>query len=239
MHPPSRFTLTRTAYMAECDGCLIFLDTKHDRYSLLSESDTFLVLPLIATNTDEFVPCDALSGHLTQEALNVASDLQSSGLLVAGLNGKRYAPKFYEDPVKELPRPVLAKYPLPGVAEILRLLRAVATAKAMLVTLPLNEITSRVERWKQSSQCSPNWHRFVEQLELYRRVRPLLYNKKNNCLFDTLCLMIFAKKHLSAITWKFGVRLEPFMAHAWLQWDEYVIDDEPATIHNYEVILEA
>lgn len=239
MTAPSHFTLSQTAYMADCDGCLIFLDTRHDRYSFLCEIDTCLVLPLIATDTDEFAPGNALSAHVGKEALDVAADLQSSGLLVAGLGGKRYAPRFYEEPVKELSRAVQTTYPLPGAGEILRLVRSVATAKTMLRALPLNEIISRVERWKQSSHHSPDWHQFIQQLELYRRVRPLLYNKESNCLFDTLCMMIFARQHISALTWRFGVRLRPFMAHAWLQWEEFLIDDQASTIHDYQVILEA
>ncbi len=234
------FTLPANVHLAFCDRCMIFFDATADRYSFLSSEDAELIMPLIAIEQDGpiaglFPPTPTPA---PAEALAVAADLQAQGLLVAGLGGKRFQRWLYTQPLKELPRRIGPRSDLVAFRDVLRLLWCATAAKAMLKALTLDAIIARVGRWKREAPPCADWPRFVDQLELYKRIRPLIYRKGGNCLFDTLCMILFFKDHLSEISWKFGVRLRPFRAHAWLERDNALLDDEAATVHDYEVIME-
>ncbi len=75
------------------------------------------------------------------------------------------------------------------------------------------------------------------EVATFRRIRPWFYTARNNCLFNALILA----SHLTRIgyypTVAIGVRLRPFLAHAWVQVDDYVIDDTPENVQSYSPIF--
>jgi hypothetical protein len=70
-------------------------------------------------------------------------------------------------------------------------------------------------------------------------MRALLYSRKDRCLWDCLLLRRYLEAcGLSCELW-FGVKVEPFRAHCWLQWGDVAIDDDPGIVGTYTPIMVA
>ncbi|MBB6228944.1 lasso peptide biosynthesis B2 protein [Polymorphobacter multimanifer] len=231
-----RFLLSETAYMAMCDDQMVFMDARNGQYLLLSGADTGYVSPIIATPGSKCELFETI--RVSTEALEVAAELQKRGLLTAEATGKPYRPVVYQQVVREIPRIVRTDQPEPGIRDIARFATALLMARMMIKTKSIDRITKTVHGWKTASRAKPELQEFSEALELYRRTRPLFMTVENNCFVETLCMLAHFRNYASALTWRIGVRLQPFRAHAWLQWGDFAVDDEACTIHEYTVIME-
>jgi hypothetical protein len=69
-------------------------------------------------------------------------------------------------------------------------------------------------------------------------LRPL-YPREYLCLFDSLCLVHFLAQFGHFPQWIFGVKLEPFGAHCWVQSGDVVLNDTVEVIGQYTPILVA
>ncbi len=81
----------------------------------------------------------------------------------------------------------------------------------------------------------------------FERVRKLLkaffwlriwcYTADRHCLFDSLVLAIFLTKRMVPCTFMIGVATKPFLAHAWVQIDEFVLNDTAEHVQMFTPIL--
>jgi hypothetical protein len=68
-----------------------------------------------------------------------------------------------------------------------------------------------------------------------RRQTPLPYS----CLSDSLALLMFLSQYGLLPYWVFGVRMNPFGAHCWLQEGQTVVNDKLDAVLNYTPIMSA
>src|SRR5258708_3033715 len=59
----------------------------------------------------------------------------------------------------------------------------------------------------------------------FLRLRPLFYTAKNACLFDSLTMTDFILQFGLSPTFVIGVTTKPFGAHAWVQFEDSVLND--------------
>jgi hypothetical protein len=57
------------------------------------------------------------------------------------------------------------------------------------------------------------------------------------CLFDSLALLEFLARYRIFPSWVFGVRLEPWAAHCWVQHQHWLLNEEVEAAANYTPIM--
>jgi transglutaminase superfamily protein len=77
----------------------------------------------------------------------------------------------------------------------------------------------------------------LELLEVFRRLRTFFYTAKDFCLVDALTLTLFLHKYEHAPTFVIGIRTKPFVAHAWVQVGNCIIDDRIEASQGFTPIL--
>ena len=70
------------------------------------------------------------------------------------------------------------------------------------------------------------------------RLRIWFYTAYRHCLLDSLVLSVFLTKQMVPCALVIGVSTKPFAAHAWVQIDEYVLNDTVEHVQTFTPILE-
>ncbi len=68
-------------------------------------------------------------------------------------------------------------------------------------------------------------------------MRPAFYNPKDACLRDTLTLIEFLSRYDIYPQWVFGVRMQPFSAHAWVQYGPTLFTDPVDHVKTFTPIM--
>lgn len=76
----------------------------------------------------------------------------------------------------------------------------------------------------------------ADLVHIFSLLRPL-YPREYLCLFDSLCLVHFLAHFRHHPEWIFGVKLEPFGAHCWVQSGDTVLNDAAEVVRQYTPIL--
>jgi hypothetical protein len=71
----------------------------------------------------------------------------------------------------------------------------------------------------------------------FRRLRPLAFTAREQCLFHALALTHFLRAAGLASTWIIGVRLHPWGAHSWVQHGSMILDATPESVHEFRPII--
>lgn len=71
----------------------------------------------------------------------------------------------------------------------------------------------------------------------FRRLRPLAFATREQCLFHALALVKFLSFYLMFPTWVIGVRARPWSAHTWVQTGNLLLDANPEHVCEYTPIL--
>lgn len=71
----------------------------------------------------------------------------------------------------------------------------------------------------------------------FRRLRPLAFTARDQCLFHALALTKFLEAAQLPAVWVIGVRLTPWGAHSWVQHGERVLDATPESVHEFHPII--
>jgi hypothetical protein len=74
-------------------------------------------------------------------------------------------------------------------------------------------------------------------VEIFRRLRTFTYTAKDHCLLDSLILTDFLYRNGLIPTFVIGIRTKPFLAHAWVQIEDCVMDDRLESLENMTPIL--
>jgi hypothetical protein len=81
---------------------------------------------------------------------------------------------------------------------------------------------------------------FVRKMTIiFKSVRPFVYTRHGKCLFDSLTLTYFLSSYGVCPTLVFGVRVNPFQAHAWVQHGSYTLNTTPEYSRRFTPILAA
>jgi hypothetical protein len=126
-----------------------------------------------------------------------------------------------------------------------KFLLAVLKARWLLRRVPLESIANRVvtrrRRYTASDRQSATGPFDVSRarslVQAFQTLRPILFTSGNECLFDSLALIEFLAAHRIFPQWVFGVAIDPFCAHCWLQDGHIVVNDTPEYVCDYTPIM--
>lgn len=231
------FKLKQHVHAAEVNGSLIFLNLKNNRYDYLAPRDAAKVLKSFYSGTSVK---PYMRNHAEQDILGaeaIIDELKQNGLITEDDSERPFVQIKHDNVLKELPRLIGPDRPKVRVTHLWNFVRAVFLARAMLFFTPLHWVTRTIVRRKHRSFKTKEDSSTAQLTEIYRRLRPILFSRQERCLIDSLSLLNFLQWYNIQTTLCFGVKLEPFKAHAWVEHDGVVFDDMPAYIHSYTVIL--
>lgn len=211
------------------DAC-VFLDLRQDDYTLVNGSAA-AALRALSTQTNDAQPTRDFSEEL--------SELLKGGLLITqSHNGKVVAPTRIELAVEHLvDRETLRDQPV-SVGHIMTFFAACTTARASLrwkkIEATVMSVANRKAR--HASDRPLDLARAQQLTAAFLKLRGF-FPGNYLCLFDSLALLNFLASYGVYPTWVFGVRLEPFAAHCWVQYRHYALNEEVEEAANYTPIM--
>lgn len=230
-HPP--LLLTDPAFVCLTDGALVFLDLHNDRYSCLERRHTrpvaaLLGLPVPASGAAQL--SDDAADLESDEVRRVVQDLIDNGLASRDPeHGKRAAFVPQHSELREMLGYIPGEGPKVRAGHVVTFFRAFIVTKALLRFASMERTVTRVRRRRArhlaKGRPEPAFERVNELVEIYKILKPLFVTVKDQCLFNSLFLIEFLACYRVYPNWYFGVRLNEFYAHCWVQGGNVVYDD--------------
>jgi hypothetical protein len=222
------FGLPRNVYACITSGHLVFLDLTRDRYFCLDTENTRAAIDVLSAPGS--VPL--LPGT---KALQLATELEQKRLIARNETRTLRNLQKLDAPSEALN---VGLYP---IARGLSRRFLVATSRAFL-RLQFQQICETVEAIRTrrglpaTETAADPLTRISVLAATFNHLRPL-FPKSYVCLFDCLALLEFLAPERLQPSWVFGVKLNPFGAHCWLQQGTVLINDRIDHVRCFEPIL--
>jgi hypothetical protein len=242
----AQYLLSPHAFVCEADGHAVFLDLKKDKYTAVTPEDLRALRGEIrGWPGDQPAPSDwhfATSRRFRASGKDseVIKMLADEGLLTTdACVGKEALPPRIELPARTL-RTRLSPRPQISIQDVGNFVRSWAVASLMLRVLPLHRIVERVRHRKEREEANaPELdlkvaHRLTA---IHQILQPAFYSANDACLRNSLTLLEFLAKYGLYPEWVFGVRLQPFLAHSWVQQGAVVFTDPTEYVVRFTPIM--
>lgn len=224
--------LTKHTFVCLTDNTLVFLDLHKDNYSCLEMQHTLQIakllgLPVAANETGEGAPPIKT---ISEDTAKVVQGLIDNGLATRDESKGKKAELIPQDTeLKEMLGYFPGEGPKIRIGHIFNFFKALAVAKISRKILPIEYTVNRVKRRKESFYAKggeeASYERINELVEIYKILKPLFVTVKDECLFNSLFLIEFLAHYQVYPSWYFGVRLNEFYAHCWVQNGSIIYDD--------------
>jgi hypothetical protein len=203
------FFLPHHVYFCYRGDAVVFLDLQRDDYTFVGAAGAAALRGLASLE----------SGMTTPEQRAALKELFDGGLLTTDRNaGRAIAPTTSS--VATIP--LLDDEAVPparlSAGHVWNFFAASTMAAARLRWGRLQETIARVQRRKVSRTraTSLDVDRARELVAIFGRLRSF-FPRRYLCLYDSLALIEFLARYEIFPSWIFGVRLEPWAAHCWVQ----------------------
>lgn len=206
----------------------VFLDLKQDDYTLVNG-------PAAAALKAISLQRAPTSHDVSNDAFN---ELLSGGLLVTDpAAGRSIAPTQTDVAVESLVDRESLLDARVTPANLWNFLAACTTATMLLRWRPIEATVLRVARRKADYDRQPlDMAKARELTAAFLRLRGF-FPANYLCLFDSLALLEFLARYRIFPTWVFGIRLEPWSAHCWVQHGCCAFNEEVDEAANYTPIM--
>lgn len=204
------------------DGRLIFLDTTGDRYFRLSGTLANALEDHIAGLE---VSSESIS-HLVERKILTDTRSSTNSTAATPIIASRSALELLSTPEAD------------GIGAIAETLAVLFRTKHQLRTRRLwkvleDAISRRPPESRQDWELTER--RLLSQAHSFlnaRRFIPI----ENNCLLDSISMIMFLAKRGLHANMVFGVTDDPFSAHCWLQYHDLILNDALGNVRAYTVI---
>lgn len=235
--PQTSLSLENHVFACMADGHVVFMNIQEDRYYCLSRSNSSLVFP-----QTPLTPCehevDALAPQLDGRAA-IVNVLRTRGLLArCGTEGKPLTCTEWELPSTSFDRVTSATSTFFHLRVLHRFFWACSVASFMLNRRPIAETIESVANRRAKLVEKGTSMPLDLAVSAFLALRPL-YPREYLCLFDSLALIHFLAQFGHFPHWVFGVKLEPFAAHCWVQHEALALNDVVEAVRQYTPILVA
>lgn len=213
-----------------CRGdALVFLDLKQDDYTLVSGPMAAVIRALSSgvavaqTPDDETMLRELIEGGLLTTDGHAGKDILPT----------RIAPAL--DPLIEPERRQAASVTLKHVSTFMR---ACSMTALRLRSERIERIVTSVERRKVRAAHAADFP--MEQARIlttaFLKLRAL-FPRNYLCLYDSLALVEFLAHFGVFPTWVFGVKLEPWAAHCWVQERSFMFNEDVEEAAGYTPVM--
>lgn len=226
-----QFFLPHGVHFCYRGDAAIFLDLRRDEYTLLAGENAAkwraLADPENLLNSD---------GNWRRDFL---IQLGAKGLVTQdGAAGKALMPTEVETATDSLIERE-ADGPLGiNARHIATFFRACATAAILLRWCPIEHTVARIERRKAQPLGFriANPSTTIELTNVFLRLRSF-FPRDYLCLYDSLALLEFLASYRTYPNWVFGVMLEPWAAHCWVQQGALMLNEELEVASTYTPVM--
>lgn len=225
-----RYFLPRHVYFCCRGTSLVFLDLKQDDYTLVDGD---------AANAIRAVSSTTQSEESTLDLSSTLKDLREGGLLTTDpVDSRSILPTRIQVAMEALVDVEASPLVRVNAQHIIRFAAACICAAIRLRWSHIEQTVRSVE--KQKSQAAP-WE--TSHLEKARELTAVflklrsLFPKNYRCLYDSLALIKFLGWYQIYPTWVFGVRLEPWAAHCWIQEGPFVFNEGVEEAASYTPVM--
>lgn len=219
---------------------IVFLDVQNDEYFMAEVDDGAAAAEIIdrIVNQNNLRNFRAHSADITKSSLPDA--ILSKGISLSPCQIARLAQRVeYERPTKDFysyrsDQPIRL-----SASEFVAFIAAVIRAKTLLKFVPLWRITKRIQDRKNSPlniTSTENHDKLVRAVNSYHHLKPL-YTSVNHCLFDSLVMVEYLASQSLYVDMCFGVSTNPFLAHCWVQYGKWVLNDRLDYVVSMEPIM--
>jgi hypothetical protein len=224
---PPRYLLSSHAFVCLTDDIFVFLDLKNDQYSCLERQHTQGFAKIMGL-LDALPQAEREPPVEASELRGIITDLETRGLVTRDPAAGRCAALIPEPTqLKELSGYAIGEVPKIRAGHVISFFRALITVKTMLRFASMERIITRVKRRKlrqaQTRETDPA--KIAEMVEIYKILKPLFVTVKDQCLYNSFFLIEFLARYRIYPSWYFGVRLNQFYAHCWVQDGDTLYDD--------------
>ncbi len=220
--------LNDDVHLCETGGAYVVLDLAADRYVAVTGASASALRALLGGRAG----AQDLEESRTPGALEALVD---AGLLVRGADRGR--PLATSD-VFTPDVPLLDGAPVANgriaAGHAWRFLAAAHAARRRLRRHPICDTVERVRR--RPPDAALDIPLACELTAAFLHLRPL-YPLDRRCLFESLALLEFLGRYGLRPHWVFGVRLDPWRAHCWVQHGRRLFNDEVDEVAQYTPIL--
>jgi len=238
----SSYYLARNAYVCLADNHYIFLDLRTDEYLCLRRDDSETVKGVL--NGHHSLKQDYFNGERDDTHISatrtVVDALVQKGLLVENsAKGKKPVEPNIDTPSKSTAKAIAGRRPDIRLAHIWHFFVASMIATLNLRLYSIERTVRAVEKRKNARESTAlplNTEDIAELFKVFRALRPF-YPRPYLCLFDSLALVHFLARYNMYPKWVYGVKLEPFGAHCWIQAEGLVVNDIVDNVRNYTPIM--
>lgn len=239
----SSISLPDHVSFCEVGESLVFLDLRQDRYRLIEGHGAAAIRSLYARSpevSEQFAPYSARKASED----HVLSQLEGTGLIAIGGDPGRSVKPFVKTRAKGSIAVDLSRPPKPPrIDAFASVFQAVLRAHLLRRSRGFEAAVDRIRRGKarfavrkaNNSSCSKD--QVVEYIKRYYSSRPFLYTWKDQCFFEALALSLYLQAKHRPVDWVFGVKIDPFAAHCWLESDGLVVNDTAERVSDYTPIL--
>jgi hypothetical protein len=238
----SSYYLSRHTFFCLADNHYVFLDLQSDEYLCLGRKHTDALRVLLKGDRSGDMRATHICLHDTGD-LDASAAIQAllkKGLIVENdAYGKSPIPARVAAPSTSTMDGIYKPKPRISLAHIWRFFAAAATADKNLRWESIERTVRTVEHRKSTHTTaadSIDISTISDLFEIFHTLRPY-YPRKYLCLFDSLALLHFLARYRVFPQWVYGVRLEPFAAHCWVQAGDAVVNDIIDNVRDYTPIM--
>lgn len=223
--------LTKQTFVALTDQTVVFLELHNDNYSGLERRHTKSVARLLGLPTpDEDELEETAADQKNEDFAKVIDILIARGLVTRdSKRGKRAEFVTQYSELKEMLGYLPGEGPRVRFSDIVRFFKALIVTKSLLKFASMERIVMRVkhrkDRYYAKGSARLDDEQVNELVEIYRILKPLCVTVKDQCLVNSLFLIEFLACYRAYPNWYFGVRLNAFYAHCWVQDGNIIYDD--------------
>jgi hypothetical protein len=119
-------------------------------------------------------------------------------------------------------------------------LAAYVWARYSLARRPFSVVVAKIRAKKPSrlrdmDRCQ--LRKIAAMVDVFGRLRTFVFAAEGRCLLHALTLMRFLSKYQLHPEWVIGVTTQPWGAHSWVQWENYLLDSNPEKVCGYTPIM--
>ncbi|MEJ1962124.1 MAG: lasso peptide biosynthesis B2 protein [Gammaproteobacteria bacterium] len=214
-------------------GHVVLLDVKKDEYIGVSTDQSAALASAIAGWPRSELPVQT---ECEPSAIDSClQEFQQSGLIVSAPPSKCLGRDTPAVPLSAL-IDGYSEHRVPiAPRDVILFAAACIRARVLLRLLSFEKVTRRV--YLRGAHAPVNLDLTRSRVAVFRRLRPLLFTSKGECLFESLAMSEFLAFDRIFPLWVFGVDIAPFAAHCWLQAEDTVLNDTPEEVCRYTPIL--
>ena len=225
----SELFLPHHVYFCYRGDAVVFLDLERDDYTFVGAEGAAALRCLSSFRA-------TVTSPERRAALN---ELLAGGLLTTdGSAGRNIAPTTAALATQPLLDDESISSARASAGHLWTFLAAGTAAAARLRWGQLHRTIARIERRKAQRKPSAllDVDRSRELVAIFGRLRSL-FPHRHSCLYDSLALIEFLAHYQIFPNWIFGVRLEPWAAHCWIQEAGYIFNEEIEEAAGYTPVM--